>query len=477
MTRVSLSYAHLCDPSRLLPHLIPIHRGTRKLLPHPFQARRALSTTAFKSTISSNDSTSHPLYEPIEGVEIFENYRPGGYHPIKIGDRFRDRYRVVHKLGHGSYSTTWVAYDEKLKRYAAVKVCTASSKPKKESDILSTLASAQHSPIQSAGEIMIPTILDSFNIQGPNGDHACYVTIPARTSLSGAKDESWSRLFQLDVARALAAQLAIAVEYIHSRGVVHGDLHLGNILLKMPPKLDQLSIEELYEEYGTPDLEPVVPLDGEELPSGVPSHGIFPIWLGEASDKLSLAEARILLTDFGEAFSPSKEEKYESLTPLVIRPPEARFEPTRPLSFPSDIWSLACSIWDILGQRSLFEGFLATEDYMTREQVDTLGVLPPEWWERWSARHDKFDENGVPKNRELLRTWADRFENSVQEPRQKRGMPVIEPKESDAIFSLLRSMLSFKPEDRPTAKQILESEWMVKWALPKYYKIEDKLRS
>ena len=226
---------------------------------------------------------------------------------------------------------------------------------------------------------MIPSILDSFNIQGPNGTHACHVTIPARSSLSGTKDESWSRLFQLGVARALAAQLVIAVEYIHSQGVVHGDLHLGNILLKMPPKLDQLSTDELYEKYGAPELEPVVRLDGKVLPSGVPSHSIFPIWLGEASDKLLLADATILLTDFGEAFSPSQEERFESHTPLVIRPPEAGFEPTRPLSFPSDIWTLACSIWEILGQRSLFEGFLATEDYMIREQVDTLGILPPEW--------------------------------------------------------------------------------------------------
>ncbi|OOG00508.1 hypothetical protein ASPCADRAFT_502804 [Aspergillus carbonarius ITEM 5010] len=227
----------------------------------------------------------------------------------------------------------------------------------------------------------------------------------------------------------------------------------------MPPKLDQLSTDELYEKYGAPELEPVVRLDGKVLPSGVPSHSIFPIWLGEASDKLLLADATILLTDFGEAFSPSQEERFESHTPLVIRPPEAGFEPTRPLSFPSDIWTLACSIWEILGQRSLFEGFLATEDYMIREQG------------RWSARYDKFHENGNPKNRELLRTWADRFADSVQEPRQKRTMPVIEPEESEAIFSLLRSMLSFRPDDRPTAKQVSESEWMVKWALPEYYRL------
>lgn len=79
---------------------------------------------------------------------------------------------------------------------------------------------------------MIPSILDKFSIQGPNGNHDCYMSLPARASLSDLKDGSWIRLFQLNVARALAAQLAIAVEYVHSQGFVHGDLHLGNILLE-----------------------------------------------------------------------------------------------------------------------------------------------------------------------------------------------------------------------------------------------------
>lgn len=50
-------------------------------------------------------------------------------------------------------------------------------------------------------------------------------------------------------------------------------------------------------------------------------------------------------------------------------------------------------------------------------------------------------------------------------------MPPIESAERDAILSMLRSMLSYRPETRPTAKQVLEFEWMVKWALPEYDKI------
>ncbi|KAJ5189429.1 hypothetical protein N7491_005760 [Penicillium cf. griseofulvum] len=306
--------------------------------------------------------------------------------------------------------------------------------------------------------MMVPSIIDTFTIHDPNGNQACYATAPARASLSGLKDGSWIRLFQLDVARSLAAQLVLVLDYVHTQGIVHGDLHLGNILLNVPPDFDHLSIDELYEKYGVPELEPVVYLDRDTiplpLPPGVPSHGITPIWLGEASEKTTLAEARILLTDFGEAFSPSKELKYQSHTPLVIRPPEARFEPNKPLFFPSDIWTLACTIWSIIAQRPLFEGFLATEDDMTCENVDALGVLPPE-----CGGSGTRDKTTLPRM------------GSVQKPRRDSGIPSFDAKERDAMFDLLRQMLSFRPEDRPT-KQILESEWMVKWALPEYAKIK-----
>ncbi|KAL2867456.1 uncharacterized protein BJX67DRAFT_352423 [Aspergillus lucknowensis] len=58
---------------------------------------------------------------------------------------------------------------------------------------------------------MIPSILDRFNIHGPNSGHACLVTNPAGMSLSEAKNASWIGLFQIDVARALAAQLAMVI--------------------------------------------------------------------------------------------------------------------------------------------------------------------------------------------------------------------------------------------------------------------------
>lgn len=41
-------------------------------------------------------------------------YRPGGYHPVHLGDTLsEDRYKILHKLGWGGYSTVWAAQDQR----------------------------------------------------------------------------------------------------------------------------------------------------------------------------------------------------------------------------------------------------------------------------------------------------------------------------------------------------------------------------
>lgn len=215
----------------------------------------------------------------------------------------------------------------------------------------------------------------------------------------------------------------------------------------------------------------------------------MPIWLGKDGDALTLPESRIFISDYGETFRPSQEARHISNTPVEIRPPEAFFQPSRPLSFPADIWSMACTIWAIIAQKSLFYGFFSSQNYIIREQIDALGMIPPEWWHRWEAKGLWFTEAGKPiqeipkrpKGYELpedeprldrpTRSLEVRFEDTVQEPRRTEGMEPFGDEERDALFAMLRAMLSYYPESRITAKEVLQSEWMTRWALPAYEKM------
>ncbi|RAH82368.1 hypothetical protein BO86DRAFT_82710 [Aspergillus japonicus CBS 114.51] len=120
--------------------------------------------------------------------------------------------------------------------------------------------------------------------------------------------------------------------------------------------MDVLSGEQLYEKYGRPHHEPVVCLDERPLPDGVPANAVVPIWLGKASECVSLAEAHVVVTDYGESFMPATSMRHHSNTPYTLVPPEMHFEPEESLSFPGDIWTLACTIWTLVGQRPLFQG-------------------------------------------------------------------------------------------------------------------------
>ncbi|KZF24079.1 kinase-like protein [Xylona heveae TC161] len=433
-------------------------------------------TISFRSSrLPETDDTCFDVqYVPLEGVENLERYRPGGYHPIVIGECLHDRYDIVHKLGSGGFSTIWLANDRTTGRYVAVKVNTAAASLCRESSILRQLNSTILKRPVHPGKSVIPHILGEFSLDGPNGKHQCLVTVPARMNINEAKDASRFRLFQLPVARAIIAQLVQGVAFLHSQGIAHADLHLGNILLRLPASIQRLSPAQFYEKYGQPSHEPVVRFDNQTLPQGVPTHGIMPVWLGDGSENISLSEAEIFLTDYGESFMPSMTPRYYSNTPDLLVPPEVYFLRQKPLSFSADIWALAIIMWSIMGQKEIFEAHLPYADWMIKEHVETLGKLPREWWSTWEARLKWFNEDGVRVDGCIGRPLEERFRTSIQKPRLEDGeVGEVCKEEKDALLALFKSMMKFRPDERPSIDEILGSEWIRKWALPDYEKMRN----
>lgn len=79
-----------------------------------FRSLKAFSTTTRLQFLST---TPLELVSPVdlinqwqEEVEDLEGYHVGGYHPVHLQDEYSDRrYRIVHKIGFGTYSTVWLA--------------------------------------------------------------------------------------------------------------------------------------------------------------------------------------------------------------------------------------------------------------------------------------------------------------------------------------------------------------------------------
>jgi serine/threonine-protein kinase SRPK3 len=155
-----------------------------------------------------------------DGVEDLEVYEAGGYHPIHLGDLLGDRYQVIHKLGHGGFSTVWLCRDTSKGRYVAVKVHTANISYDDLPD-LRLINLDQSAP--GACYINIPS--DHFSISGPNGTHQCLVL-----TLLGprASPNLWRQLETPGpILRKMCQQTTQALAFLHQNGICHG----GKLLL------------------------------------------------------------------------------------------------------------------------------------------------------------------------------------------------------------------------------------------------------
>ncbi|KAK8136982.1 protein kinase domain protein [Apiospora sp. TS-2023a] len=449
---------------------------------------RARAPRVFRPRLQSRYSTqlSAPkkeherLYEQERyyDEESISKYRPGGYHPIHLHDQLHQRYRVVAKLGWGSSSTTWLAVDGQTSKYVAVKVGTGNADSTNR-DVLTQLTPSKPDNRGSKDRLkLFPTILDHFYLTGPNGIHPCLVTPLARCSVHAAQDKAaWgSGVFQLDVARSLAAQLVVATASVHSRGYVHGGIHGRNLLLQSSSFLDGVSVGKLYEEYGDPRThhEPIVRVGTKKPPTdpGVPSYLSCSTIMGKPSHEFTLGEANLLMTDFASAFRPSDKPRSRVLLDHQHHPPEWLFEPQSPLPFAGEIWTLGCVIFELVGNYLQSNpSWCVPDEEVIAQLVELQGIMPPEWWAQWKERPDWFDEaDRSLRNPASITSWDRWFEECVQSPRRGNGWETMGADERDALLGLLRWMLAWKPGDRPDVMQVLEAEWMTRWALPAYQK-------
>ncbi len=186
------------------------------------------SAVAVRAIRTRNLSTQ---FQPshLDDIEHIEGYRTGGFYPVHIGATFaKERYRVVHKLGCGGFSTVWLARDESLHRCVALEIITAEASDSCEE--LQILDCLRANLFDHPGQKHIASILDHFKVEGPNGTHTClvsYIAGPTIAQLSYSLGHvAGSKRLRADIAQKAAWQATEALSCLHSRGVVHG----GNFL-------------------------------------------------------------------------------------------------------------------------------------------------------------------------------------------------------------------------------------------------------
>lgn len=174
-----------------------------------------------------------------DDYELSESYTLGGLCPVKLGDWVGSgtppQYRIIYKLGFGSFSTVWLAHDRVerfgcliyrkdhldligFSRNVALKIVQAKSTAlSQELNVLERLRAFNSTVGQ---ELHVIQLLDSFKHTSANGIHQILVTEPVVPLL--APYSSSYAPFQPRVTKDVLRQTIEGLAYIHSHGIAHG---------------------------------------------------------------------------------------------------------------------------------------------------------------------------------------------------------------------------------------------------------------
>ncbi|KAJ5706945.1 hypothetical protein N7488_006746 [Penicillium malachiteum] len=389
---------------------------------------------------------SLPVDRAIE-EETLPHYNPDQFFPVHIGNILNDRYKVTGKLGYGAYSTSWLCQDLMTQNHVVLKLSTFlrkfSAATHRELRIYEHLASIKST---HPGQSLIRELYDSFELQGHAGKHQCLVLQPmhmTQLEMMGFNPGP----FDLPLLKMTLKRLLLALDFLHTEANVSynpfGRTCLTGIDLK-PDKL-MLAIEDSTILTYFEDEESRQPSLQRDINE---SHTIYQ----SRRFRRALKHGLPILCDFGEARVGRVHESGPFIQPHVYRAPGVIFE--MPWGRDVDIWNLEAL--------DLFEGcHLFADVFDDNENHDPfkhlalmialIGPPPVEFINRSETTEQCFDHNG---------TWVAHEDAIVPQISLGSFEQRLSGSEKEQFISFLKSMLRWLPEERKTAKQLLDDPWL-----------------
>ncbi|XP_033647137.1 SRSF protein kinase 3-like isoform X2 [Asterias rubens] len=182
---------------------------------------------------AGEEEEDEPLGSDDDEQEDPKDYCKGGYHLVKIGDLFNNRYHVVRKLGWGHFSTVWLAWDLKGRKYVALKVVkSAQHYTETAIDEIKLLKAVRESDTADPNRERVVQLLDDFKVSGVNGTHVCMVFEVLGNNLLKPIIKSKYMGLPISQVRSIIIQTLEGLDYLHTKcNIIHTDIKPENILM------------------------------------------------------------------------------------------------------------------------------------------------------------------------------------------------------------------------------------------------------
>ncbi|CAM6095379.1 unnamed protein product [Calypogeia fissa] len=336
-----------------------------------------------------------------------------GHFQFDLGENITSRYKIISKMGEGTFGRVLECWDREAQEYVAIKVIRNVQKYRDaamiEIDVLRALA--KHDKTGSRRCVQLKDWFDFRN-------HVCIVCERLGPSLYDFLRRNNYRPFSVDLVREFSRQLLESVAYMHELTLIHTDLKPENILLVSS---EYVKVLEYKSSQGTKHFK------------RVPRY----------SD--------IKLIDFGSATFDSHYH-CSVVSTRHYRAPEVILG--LGWTYPCDLWGVGCILVELCSGDALFQTHENLEHLAMMERV--LGPIPQSMIKRADRRAEKYLKNG----REL--NWPDGAV-SWESIRAVRRLPRLRnlimqhvDHSAGVLIDLLHGLLKFEPSERMTAKEALK---------------------
>ncbi|OQD95933.1 hypothetical protein PENSOL_c018G11192 [Penicillium solitum] len=366
------------------------------------------------------------------------------HYPVKIGEMFKDQYRVIAKLGYGAYSTVWLAWDQRSanpiyfrERLPAGNASIHPLYRAKQYTSLKIFANNDQRNLPGVGFTRLADDISEIDRDSLHGRHYCIASKPQGQSIRVLQETFPNGILPKLLVKSIIHRLWFSVNWFHSTcGVIHTDISPQNALMQLE---DDNSLQEIEDQESR---DPSVPI--------ITTHGATPVYRSRQT-KVQLSGLPVL-ADFGQMRLAEGQTNQNWWMSDLYRAPEVLLGLLG--EYPVDVWSIGVML---MKGKNLFDPIDRVDNKYVlplalAQYIRYLGPPPLEMIRKSPLFATYFDEQG---------NWAS--EPPIPQTSFEESIATIPPGEEKVQFlRFIRKILTWDPEVTANSYELIQDEWMMK---------------